>query len=165
MRLVLIATLSLISCDRERARPAATSSDVTKRVEPSKQIAPLVARLEYEARHRTATKLPAERVLDELAQKQMNVTTRRQYVGAALRATYCIGGNTTDGVAISVCEYASPAAAQEGLALMNERFAPMSSTATRAIRESTVLTVSDPHGSNSPTSIRALETFAALSPQ
>lgn len=165
MRLVLIATLSLISCDRERARPAATSSDVTKRVEPSKQIAPLVARLAYEARHRTASKLPAERVLDELAQNELSVTARRQYVGAALRATYCIGGNTSEGVAISVCEFASPTAAQEGLALMNERFAPMSATAMRAVRESTVLTVTDPNGSTSPRALRALETFAALSPQ
>lgn len=154
--------VALSACGRDRANHASASSP-TKRVEPSQQLAPLIARLHYEQLHRPPTRISAERVLDALERAGVGVRERRQFLGATVRAAYCAGGTTADDIAISVCEYKTPAAALAGKQLMDKRFAVMDANAHRVVRDRTVLSVVESVAKGSTT--RILERFAAIEPQ
>ncbi len=104
-------------------------------------------------------------MLDALHEADIPVLGRRQYLGLTVGASYCLGGATDDGIAIAVCEYASPEAAVAGKSFMESRFAVMTPTAKRAVRGATVITVVDAHEPRSRRVERALEVFAAISPQ
>lgn len=166
-RIVIPFVVALVGCQRDRPPPAPVepAGSTTKNVDPSKALGPLVDRLHYEATHRPAAALPAELVLDELAQVDLGVVARRQYVGAQLLASYCLGGTTKDGVAISICEYADNPRAVAGKAFMDRQFGAMQPAAHRVVRDTTVLSIVDPGGATSPLTSRALQRFAAISPR
>lgn len=158
--------IALTSCGRDRAThdsARASARSPTKQVEPSQQLAPLIARLRYEQIHRPPARISAERVLDALERAGVGVRERRQFLGATVRAAYCAGGTTVDDVAISVCEYRTPEAALAGKQLMDKRFAAMSPNAHRVIRDRTVLSVVELAAKGS--TARILERFAAIEPQ
>lgn len=158
--------VAVTACGGDHATQAPVASAAkpqTKQVEPSQQLAPLIARLRYEQIHRKPTKLTAERVLDALERSGIGVGERRQFLGATVRAIYCAGGTTADHVAISICEYATPEAALAGKQFMDKRFAAMNLNAHRVVRDRTVLSVVDPASTGS--SARILERFAAIEPQ
>lgn len=171
LTIVLASTLSLAAlaaCDRPAASlaPAGTGAATAgagKSLEPSKDLSPLVARLGYEASHRPAATVKAEQVLDALDRRELVVATRRQFLGVTVHASYCLGGKTRDGIAIAACEYPDPAAATAGKAFMDQRFAAMSPLARRAVRGSTVLTITDPSVDAHATVVaRGFDAFAAL---
>ncbi len=160
--------VALLGCNREPSPVPAASSPPPARtdvrsVEPSKELAPLVARLRYEADHRPSSAVTAERVLDALEHAQLPVSSRRQYLGGTLRASYCAGGVTRDGLAIAVCEYPDATTATAGKQLMDSRFAAMKQVALRKAHRNTVLTIAgNTNPSNSALVERAFEVFATL---
>src|SRR5262245_59500374 len=83
--------------------PAPPTAAVTHAMEPSQDISAIVERLAWEAQHRPKLDVTAERVFDALERAGVSVVGKRQYLGVTLGASYCAGGMTRDGVAISVC--------------------------------------------------------------
>ncbi len=164
----LILFIALFGCREPSSAPRPSSaaqpveSDV-KSVDPSKELAPLVARLRYESSHRPSSAITAERVLDALEQAQLPVSSRRQYLGGTLQASYCTGGASRDGLAIAVCEYPDAEAAVAGKQLMDRRFAAIKQVAQRRAHHNTVLTIAgDTNATNTALVERAFEVFAAL---
>lgn len=160
---VLVTISSATACRRESAPSQQSETRPTRSIAPTKELAPLIARLDYEARHRPDGELKAERVLDALEQQQLAVAVRRQYLGAALRASYCIGGATHDGLSVAVCEYSSREAALAGKQLMDSRFAAVSESAVREVKDNAVLTIAGYADEAQRARIaRALQVFATL---
>ena len=148
---------------REPASNAETSDPAVREVSPSHDFTALRARLADEAHHRAAVRLPIEQVLDALERAQLRIAERKQFLGATLHAAYCLGGRTDEGLAVAVCEYADPAAAQAGKQFMDLEFAAMSSWVRRSAHETIVLTVADPSGvPHDEIATHAFEVFAAL---
>jgi hypothetical protein len=86
-------------------------------------LASLSNRLQYEATHRPPAAAPrAEDVLAALARSGIALAEQKQYVARTVRAAYCVGGQTADGLGVSVCEYASPADAAAGRTYVTDRF-------------------------------------------
>lgn len=166
MRTFLLSLVAFAGCGRDAVPvPVASESPPSpaRTLDPSRELSPLVARLAYESEHRVPSTLPADRVLDALAQADVAVVSRKQYLGLTVRATYCMGGATRDGVAIAVCEYTDAAAARAGKTFMDQQFAAMAPTARRATHGATVLTIVDPSAATDPARAeRVLEVFAAL---
>lgn len=166
MRTLVIVLIAIAGCGRGRESVTArseSSAAPARRVDPSRELSPLVARLAYEAQHRRPSPVSAERVLDALAAADLAVVRRTQYLGATVRASYCAGGATSDGLVISVCEYPDADSAHAGRTFMNERFAAMTPAAKRAAQGATVLTIIDPDAPARAVRVeRALEVFAAL---
>lgn len=79
-------------------------------------------RLQYEATHRPADTLRAEDVLASLAKAGVELAEQKQYIAMTVKAQYCVGGQTADGLSVAVCEYESPEAAEQGRAFVSERF-------------------------------------------
>lgn len=85
----------------------------------------LVGRLAYEAEHRPppSPHTPrAEDVLAALDRAGVRLADQKQYVAATARAAYCVGGQTSDGLSVAVCEYDSPTAAAAGRDHVTARF-------------------------------------------
>ena len=167
MRLAIVSLVaSLVACrhDAGELDPSVLSSDpAVREVSPSRDLTPLLERLAYEAHHRTAVQLPAERVLDALDRAELRIIERKQFLGAVVRASYCLGGRTGAGLAIAACEYADPAAAEAGKQLMDRRFSAMSPWARRSAHGTIVLTIADPSGlAHDELAAHAFEVFAAL---
>jgi hypothetical protein len=102
----------------KRLDTLAASSDRTS-AESMKTIG---GRLQYEAAHRPAASPRAEDVLASLGAAGIQLAEQKQYVAMTVKAAYCVGGQTADGLSIAVCEYESPAAAVAGRAFVTERF-------------------------------------------
>jgi hypothetical protein len=134
--LPLVLGVALAACGRESppapTQPAKTAHDTT--VEKIDRLAAtadsvsadsmksLVGRLSYEAAHRPAATPRAEDVLAALERAGVRLDDHKQYVAATARAAYCVGGQTSDGLSVAVCEYESPAAATAGRAHITARF-------------------------------------------
>jgi hypothetical protein len=164
----IIASLlaSFVACrhDAGELDPNVQRSDPAVRaVSPSRDLTPLLARLAYEAHHRTAVRLSAERVLDALDRAQLRIIERKQFLGALVHASYCLGGRTGAGLAIAACEYEDPAAAEAGKELMDRHFSAMAPWARRSAHGAIVLTIADPSGlAHDELAAHAFEVFAAL---
>ena len=118
------------------AQPAAATG--AKELAPARDVAPLFARMRYEAEHRPSAQLPVERVFDALDKAGIAVGERTQYAGVTMKASYCAGGHTSDGLVVSLCEYPTHEAAIAGKSYMDKSF-PLAS-AKREVRDSTVMT-------------------------
>ena len=102
----------------------------------------IAGRLQFEAEHRPATGIKAEAVFAALAQAGVPVTDGpRQYVGSLVGAEYCVGGQTADGLGVSICEYASADKAAAGKALVEKRFAQLTPFRDIIVRGATTLTL------------------------
>lgn len=170
LQFCLTAMLAMIACRRDDARSApppsenlAPAASAAKRVEPSKDLSAFAARLRYESEHRPHTAVSADAVFDALARAGITLDARRQYAGFTMKASYCAGGRTADGVAVAVCEYPTSEAADAGKAYMDREFSALGTTARRMAHGATVLTVAHPLGARyDHVASRALSTFAAL---
>jgi hypothetical protein len=161
----LILSLLLVSCSHDTAPPAPTAAPaqpVAKTLEPSTNLAGLAARLQYEATHRPSIGPRSERVLDAIDAAGIKLADRRQFLGIAMNASYCAGGTTNDGVAISVCEYTTAEAALAGKAFADRQYAAMGPTTIRATHGATLLTVVRPQERSHELADRALEAFKTL---
>jgi hypothetical protein len=165
----LIISLLLVSCSHDTAPPAPTptrqsppAAAQAKTLEPARNLSGLAVRLQYEATHRPATTPSSERVLDAIDAAGLKVAVRRQFLGVAMKASYCAGGTTSDGIAISVCEYASAAEATAGKKYADRQYAAMGPEAIRATRGATVLTVVRPPERSPELAERALRAFTTL---
>lgn len=148
---------------REPAPNAETSDPAVREVSPGHDVTALRARLADEAHHRAAVRLPAERVLDALERAQLRLVERKQFLGATVHAAYCLGGRTGEGLAVAVCEYADPVAAEASKQFMDREFAAMSPWARRRAHETLVLTIADPAGiPHDEIAAQVFELFAAL---
>ena len=98
-------------------------------------------RLAKEAATRPTTGLRAEAVLAALASVGVTPKTS-QCLGDPLGAAYCVAGATTDGIAVSVTEFATPAAASAGRAASQTRFGDRIPNRRQLVRGATMLTLS-----------------------
>ena len=171
MRLV-VASLCLVACSKSQppapsqhapkapaaAAPVAPQAPaVAKTLDPGTDLTALAERMHYEAAHRPAAKINADAVLDALDASGMQLRKRRQYLATTMHASYCAGGTTADGIAISVCEYASPAAAAAGKSFADHQYAAIE--ARRVVQGQTLLTIAR---ANPQVAERAIHTFNAL---
>lgn len=143
---------ALIACSP--AKPAPAPQPRQKTLEPATNVSSLAARLQYEAAHRPAGAITAERVFAALDAAGQPLAQRTQYAGIVMRASYCAGGRGSDGLVVAVCEYPTHDAALAGKQLMDREF-PLA-TARREVRGSTVMTAIGDRRD------RALDTFATL---
>ena len=138
--LILVAACSSHPSPSPRPSPGpVASATASKSVISAKDLGPLAARLQYEAAHRPASGLRAERVLDAIDAAGLALADRRQFLGLTAHASYCAGGTTKDGTGISICEYESPAAATAAKAYVDRQYAI--ADATRTAHGSALLTV------------------------
>lgn len=128
----------------------------TKTLEPMTDVSSLAKRMSYEAAHRPRLEPTAERVLDAMDAAGLRVAARKQYLAVAMKASYCAGGTTPDGVAISVCEYPDADAATAAKTFADTRYAAIG--AAHASRGAAVLTAVGP----APATERALRAFQTL---
>ena len=165
MRSSFIALIALAACSRASSQPPSPSASPSptagitagKQLQPATELGSLAARLRYEASHRPATGPKAEQVLGAIDAAGLRVGSPHQYLGLAVHARYCAGGTTPDGLAVSVCEYATPAEALAGKAYADSQFAAMTG-AERATHGSALLTVVGPTTERE----RALHVFETL---
>ncbi len=169
MRQYILASLILVACSRDTTRAptpspapaAAPPAAQTKRLDPGEDLSSLAMRLRYEAQHRPTSGPTTERVLDTLDAAGLRVDRRRQYLGMAMHARYCAGGTTSDGIAVSVCEYATDHDATAGKTYADHQYASLAG-ATRATRGGTLLTLVRPEDRPAELVDRALHAFTAL---
>jgi hypothetical protein len=157
--LVLVGLVLAAACNRDSKAPpappppaphevahaaAAATLDRAAAEEPAAAAAmqTIAGRLQYEASHRPAGTAKAEDVLAALAKAGLPLADGpRQYLGKVIGAEFCMGGTTDDGLAVSVCEYASPAAAAAGKAAVEQRFADLTPVRDIVVRGATTLTL------------------------
>lgn len=123
---LVLATSFAGSCERRKERPSkpAASESGFRITQPSQ--AGLVANLQAEESRRTdrGGTPRAEAVLSAIELAGVKVEAPRQYLAASVDATYCVGGRSSRGLAIAVCEYPDAAAARSGRAVSLEKFGP-----------------------------------------
>ncbi|MGE5180799.1 MAG: hypothetical protein ACM31C_01995 [Acidobacteriota bacterium] len=143
MRFALLALL--VACSHASPDPVpapapapAPARAAPRSLQPAQDLGPVASRLAYEAAHRPATAVSAERVFDALERAGISLADRTQYAGVAMKAAYCAGGRSADGLVVAICEYPSHEAALAGKAFMDREF-PLA-TAEREVRGSTVMT-------------------------
>jgi len=159
MRTIVLALLVACSPSPSPSPPPSPSPSPsqTKTLEAPKDLTSLAARMRYEAAHRPEAGPHAEQVLDAIDANGLTVLQRRQYLGVAVHARYCAGGTTKDGLAISICEYATPADAARGKTYADRQFAAISD-AQRAARGNALITIVGAR----PEAARALHVFETL---
>ena len=135
-----ILGVALAACGRESTPPpktqpqpaptaahAATMARLDKLATSSDQVSAdsmksVGGRLQYEATHRPTATPRVEDVLASLDAAGIELAEQKQYIAMTVKAAYCVGGQTKDGLSIAVCEYDSPSAAEAGRAFVSERF-------------------------------------------
>ena len=124
----------------------------------------IAGRLQFEAEHRPTDAIKAEAVFAALTKAGLPLTDGpRQYVGVIAGASYCVGGQTADGLGVSVCEYLSAAKAVEGKAAVEKRFAHLTPVRDIIVRGATTLTLTArPDAPLASSKRTATEAFATL---
>jgi len=105
----------------------------------------LAGRLRDEAEHRPGAGPRAEDVFAALSRGGIAIGSPRQYLGMTVKARYCAGGATADGLAVAVCEYASADDAASGKRFVEERYAGITDRAIH-LRGATTLTLTGEPG-------------------
>ena len=150
MRLAFIPLVSLVACSKATpsAPPAPSPSPAaaatpavaqTKQLDPATDLSSLAERMQYEASHRPGAKVDADVVLDALERAGIQLHKRRQYLGATMHASYCAGGTSAEGVAVSVCEYANHDTAMAAKQFIDKQYAAID--AMRVVQGQTLLVV------------------------
>lgn len=166
--LLAIVLSASTSCRRDEPTPPAEltparAAGEARALEPSQDVSPIAQRLAWEARHRPERGITAEQAFDAFARAGVPLRGTRQYLGVTMQASYCAGGVTPEGVAISVCEYATPEAAEAGKGFMDRRFAAMTPHTNRVLRGNTLLSIALPSPeAGSEVSSRAVKTFTSM---
>ncbi len=166
--LALSLGLSLTACKRARSRDAApaataaTAAAVPAATQPSPEMRTLSGRLAFEAAHRPTGTARVEDVVAALGRAGVALDEPKQYLAATAAASYCAGGHTADGLAVSVCEYADAAAATAGRAHVERRFAALAADRRIVVRGATTLTTTAPPGVAAATRAAAEQAFQAL---
>ena len=115
----------------------------------------VLAEVKREAATRAPVKVATDQVFAALQAAGIPVQGRKQVYGGLVGAQYCEAA-AAPGVAISVCEYLSEAAATSGMATANTTFKTLAPQITRTRNATTVLTVNlaaVPQGSTLPSQI------------
>jgi hypothetical protein len=168
----LLVIIALAACSHRdvtpppaaRPLPPPPTTPVTTDVPGSQDLAPLQqlgVRLSDEAKHRPAVKVPADKLFAALAQQGITLASHHQVLAAAAAASYCDLGVTPDTIAIAVCEYATAQQAQQGKALMDQRYAKLVPDAVRTVNGSTLVTIANA-GSHPELRDRVVHTFLSL---
>jgi hypothetical protein len=160
--LLLIVALGACSHRESKAPPPPPAAPATQGIPGSQDLAPLAnlgVKLATEAKHRPAVKVPAEKLFAALAKQGITLASHHQVLATTANASYCDLGVTSDTVAIAVCEYATPEAAQQGKHLLDTRYARLVPDAVRTINGSTLVTVA---GTHHATRDEVIHTFQTL---
>lgn len=177
MQAIVISSLVVglaVGCDRKPATPApqplaATATGPTEAQPPAEVADPtgvpgssnlngvgrVLAEVKREAVTRAPVKVATDEVFAALQAAGITVQGRKQVYGGLVGAQYCEAA-AVPGVAISVCEYLSEAAATSGMTLANSKFKALAPQITRTRNATTVLTVNlgaAPQGSELPSQI------------
>ncbi len=123
-----------------KAEPRAPAPPPAVKTSPA---LPLGEKLDYEAKHRLPVRVTVERAFEALEAMQLPLTEKRQHVASPFLARYCAGALGPGGVAFSLCEFESGAAAHAG---MLEAQAALSSIPHRVliVNGESVLTIREP---------------------
>ncbi|MBK7194609.1 MAG: hypothetical protein IPH80_19190 [Myxococcales bacterium] len=172
LALALSLGLSLAACKRARPRDAApeataataaaAAAPAAPQPPPSPEMRTLSGRLAFEAAHRPTGTARVEDVVAALGRAGVALAEPKQYLAATAAASYCAGGHTADGLAVSVCEYADAAAATAGRAHVERRFAALAADRRIVVRGATTLTTTAPPGAAPATRAAAEQAFLAL---
>jgi hypothetical protein len=124
---------------------------------------PVAWRLAEERQGRPAAAPGAEAVLAALARAGVEVRAPTQALASVQRARFCVGGEAPGGLAVAVCEYASPEEAAAGRTYALTTFAAVPHREV-LVRGSTTLTLRAPAAAPLTTEQgrKAAEAFAAL---
>jgi hypothetical protein len=129
---------------------------------PSQNPRDFGAMFQNEAAHRPMGTIKAEDVLDAFRQAGVELDTVRQHLARPYGARYCVGAKSGALIALSVCEYIDPAAANAGAELSRKLV-----LANREIRinQATSLTVREVEKTLAADALsqRLFERFARLS--
>ena len=160
------------SCARRSAPAAPTAAIATTTTAAPRDDAPptatagnLAQRLAGEAAARPRGTGPrVEDVATALRQAGLAVTPPSQVLARTIGARYCASTSTPAGLAVAVCEFADPAAAEGGLAFSHRTFDRLVPGRTLLRNRSTVLTLSggEPSAALAADATRASQVFAAL---
>ncbi len=159
-------SLVLAACSRPTplpepaAAPAPLSTPVATQPTPVRDVRALVGKLGFEADHRPKAGVTAEQLFDALDGAGVKLTSRTQYVGEIMKAAFCAGGRTSEGLVVAMCEYGNDREAAAGLAYMNSTFS--FATATRQAHKAAVMTVVNQSHAHDDLVARAFTTFQTL---
>ena len=125
--------------------PAAQPKPVAGSAEPGRQAAggrygQVMQHLADEKSNRPGQKPTADDVFAALQAAGVAVRDRKQVVGATVKARYCESAKA-DGLALSVCEYGSPAEAQAGVKFVLETFAALQRDRVTTVHGATTLAI------------------------
>lgn len=100
--------------------------------------------LEIEKANRPGLAPTVETVLAALDTAGIKFDETKQVLGMTVGAKYCMrAGITTNGLNVVVCEHATAKEAEDGIALIKARFAPIAKTSTFTIKGTTTIQVMD----------------------
>jgi hypothetical protein len=160
--LATFSTFSICACTKPtpEGEPAAASPLISTQPTPVRDVRALVGKLGVEADHRPKAGVTAEQLFDALDGAGVKLTSRTQYVGEIMKAKFCAGGRTLEGLVVAMCEYGSDREAAAGLAYMNSTFA--FAAATRQVHRAAVMTVVNQSHAHDDLVARAFTTFETL---
>ena len=136
-----LVALLVVSCKEQKAAPAAAPAAVKPAA--TSPALPLGEKLDYEAAHRPAIRVTADKVYGALEAAGVALTEKRQHVAAAFLARYCLGALGPSNVAFSVCEFETADGAAAGKKESETALASVPNR-TLVLNAETVLTVREP---------------------
>jgi hypothetical protein len=102
------------------AAPATSDNAPHRRLPPGVlPNSPINQRFAAESQNRPKSTVKAEDVFAAFEREAIPLVDKRQHLGSMLRADFCMGAKVEKKLDMSVCEYDSPAAATDGLAMLN----------------------------------------------
>lgn len=88
----------------------------------SQEVRPMMGRLAYESQHRPKGALSVESVTEKLKQSGIQLGDLQQYLANATNAAFCAGAKSSDGLDVTVCEYADDQKAADSVAALNKSY-------------------------------------------
>lgn len=129
-----------------KSPPSQPAAGPAPKVDPSQLRLSIMERLQHEATTRTPARPNAEAVAAALASRGMPLQGWKQVLASPLGARFCMAGQTAQGNAVAVCEFATAAQAESGLRYSHATFDPVIPNRRLIRREKTVLTISPAGG-------------------
>ena len=113
VRVLLLITCAILGCRKRPAKPAAEVPAMAPAPAPHVDEG-LLAELSRQAAARPGSRPTVEDALGALEAAGMRVARRQQVLATPIGARYCVAAVTTGGLNMSICEFATAAAALAG---------------------------------------------------
>jgi hypothetical protein len=157
VRALILVVIAAVGC-REATPPGAPEITTPAVDPPAGAARSLERRLAAERAARPAGVVGIEALVPALAARGVEVVRARQVLAAPVGARYCAAVTTRGGLGLSLCEFGSQAAAEDGLARSRARFDRAMPGRRLAAAGGSLLTIA----SDGPEAQLAAESFAAL---